>query len=296
MSATTLSGASVNSQFTPPATGAAAVALSALGGAAFSVDSVNGLYTSPGNVYLEPGITSVTITSATVVVSGATNANVTVTTLPSSEIFAAPGDTVTATGADTLFGSSSLSGYGANSFISTGANSSIVGGTGDVSATASGANTTLIGGTGTNNFVVSGSGSDAVAGPSPGVTNVTLTGAGGAQIATNPNGNSGTLVAQLSATGADSVIGGGGASTITAGGGSDVFGFVDGHAGGTELITNFTSNDKFAFGGYGANPIQSEVYTAGPAAGTGTDVITLTDGTTITVEGAFTHSIFGQNT
>ena len=182
---------------------------------------------------------------------------------PSSEIFAAPGDTVTATESRHPIRLVFPVWLRRNSFISTGANSSIVGAPGMSVQRLQAQNTTLIGGTGTNNFVVSGSGSDAVAGPSPGVTNVTLTGAGGAQIATNPNGNSGTLVAQLSATGADSVIGGGGASTITAGGGSDVFGFVDGHAGGTELITNFTSNDKFAFGGYGANPIQSEVYTAG---------------------------------
>jgi hypothetical protein len=290
---TTLSGANVATQFTPAATGSAAAALNQLAGLSFSVDSVNGLYTVPGAVFVEPPVTSATITGATVVVSNAPNANLTVTT-STSEIFAAPGDTISATGADTLFGASAATTGGADNFISTGANSSIVGGTGDLDAMASGANTTLIGGTGTNNFTVSGAGSDAVAGPAPGITNVTLTDTGGAQIATNPLGNSGTLIATLSTTGADSVIGGGGASTITGGGGADVFGFVDGHAGGTETILNFTTNDTFAFDGYGSNPISTEMYTAG-ANGAGTDVITLTDGTTITVEGQFSHSIFGKD-
>jgi hypothetical protein len=290
----TLSGATVVSQFTPPATGAALAALSSFTGS-FSVDSVNGVYSVPGAVFLEPGVTSATITSATIVVSNSPNANITVTTLPSAEIFAAPGDTVSATGADTLFGASSLSGYGANSFISTGDNSSIVGGTGDLNATASGANTTLIGGTGTNNFTVSGSNSLAVAGYS-GHTTITLTDpdadsvpGSGVQITTNPlPGTTGILTATLSPNGADTVIGGGGTSMITAGQGADVFGFVNGHAGGVESITGFNAKDNFAFGGYdslgGAIASEAVNTTIDPAAG-GSDVITLTDGTVITLVG-----------
>jgi hypothetical protein len=154
---------------------------------------------------------------------------------------------------------------------------------------ASGANTTLVGGSGTANaLTVGGSGSLAVAGASPGVTNITLDEtSGGSTIATNPLGNSGTLVATLSSSGADTVLGGGGASTITGGGGNDVFAFVNGHAGGTEFISNFTTSDNFAFGGYGysATNLPTENVVGG------NDVITLTDGTVITLVG-IDHKIF----
>jgi Ca2+-binding RTX toxin-like protein len=106
-------------------------------------------------------------------------------------------------------------------------------------------------------------------------------------IATNPNGGDGQLVATLG-SGADSVIGGGGASTVTAGSGNDVFGFVKGHAGGSEVIIGFNSSDNIAFSsdyGYSATNLPTENVTA---AG---DVITLTDGTTITLSGV-DHKIF----
>ena len=84
------------------------------------------------------------------------------------------------------------------------------------------------------------------------------------------------------------MIGGGGNSTITAGGGADVFGFVNGHAGGFETISGFNSKDNFAFGGYeslgGAIKTEAVATTIDPAAG-GSDVITLTDGTVITLYG-----------
>jgi hypothetical protein len=118
----------------------------------------------------------------------------------------------------------------------------------------------------------------------------------GEQVATSPipGSNSGALVANLgTGTTAESVIGGGGSSSISAGGSTnDVFGFVQGHAGGSETISGFNSTDNFAFQGYGADAIKSEAFVANSAS-TGTDVITLTDGTTITVVGSFTHSIFG---
>ena len=285
---TTVSGTSVVSQFTGAAAGSsAALALQQFTGLAFSTDSVNGAYTLPGAISLGTGITSAVITSATVVVSNAPNATITVTTLPSAAIFAAPGDTISATGADTLFAASS----GTTTFISTGSNSSIVGSSGDMVVTSSGANTTLIGGTATTNMTVSGAGSDAVAGPGPGTTNVTLTDTGGAQVATNPLGNSGTLVATLSATGADTAVGGSGASTITGGGGDDVFGFVNGHAGGSEVIIGYTTADNFAFLGYGYSLAAPPTESYDTTGATGSDVITLTDGTTITLVG-IDHKVF----
>ena len=294
---TTINGGQVASQFTAAASASQAVAFSqmiATGVPFTSIDS-NTTTNATGGVLIGPGVTSATITSAQYVVSTQPNINLTVSS--NAEVFAAPGDTVTASGADTLFGGDS--GGGATSFISTGANSSIVGGTGNLAATASGANTTLIGGTGTNTFNVSGPNSivvagqaDTVPGQSAGTTTITLSETtGGAEIATNPLGNSQNLVATLSAHGADTVVGGGGASTITGGGGNDVFAFVNGHAGGSEVINNFTASDTFAFGGYGysASNVPTESYDV--AGATGSDVITLTDGTTITLVGV-DHKVF----
>jgi len=73
----------------------------------------------------------------------------------------------------------------------------------------------------------------------------------------------------------------------SSGSGHDVFGFVDGHAGGTITIENFNSTDNLAFGGYGyslASP-PTETIVAG------NDVMTLSDGTQITFIG-FNHKIF----
>ena len=288
---TTINGAQVETQFVAATTGSQAAAFQQLiaQGLIFSAVPGSGVSNATGAVLVPPTATTATITAATYVVSTAPNASITVTS-PKAEVFAAPGDTVSATGSDTLFGAAS--GGGATSFISTGANSSIVGSTGDLAATASGANTTLIGGTGLSQFTVSGANSLAVAGPAPGTTDIALTETGtvGSEIATNPN-QTGSLVATLSAHGADTVIGGGGTSTITGGGGDDVFGFVNGYAGGSETINGFTSSDTFAFGGYGYSALNAPTESYDTPGATGSDIITLTDGTTITLTG-IDHKIF----
>ena len=133
---------------------------------------------------------------------------------------------------------------------------------------------------------MSGANSLAVAG-SAGITGINESGSTGAEtIATSPLGNSGTMVAILG-SGADSVLGGSGASTITGGSGSDVFAFIKGHAGGSEVIIGFTASDNLAFAGYGYTGASLPVETVGAFG----DVITLTDGTTITLAG-YTHKIF----
>jgi Ca2+-binding RTX toxin-like protein len=220
------------------------------------------------------------------VVADSSSGNNAITTVNPASVFLQPGDTISSAAATTVYGG----GSGTATFALTGANSSVTGGAGYISGAASGANTTLIGGTGGGSFTVGGgaSGSLAVAGQSPGTTNITLAETtGGAEVATNPLGNSGTLVATLSSAGADTVVGGGGASTIHGGGGNDVFAFVNGHAGGTEVITGFTTSDTFAFGGYGysATNVPTETVTGG------NDMITLTDGTQITLVG-IDHKVF----
>jgi hypothetical protein len=245
--------------------------------------SASGVSTLTGGDVITSANGSYTLSAS--VIDDASSGGNSITTINPSIIFAQSGDTISSAAATTILGAQS----GTTTFALSGANSSVTGGSGSIVGTASGANTTLIGGTGTANaFTLSGSNSLAVAGQSPGVTHVTLDEtSGGSEITTNPLGNSGTLIATLSASGADSVIGGGGVSTITGGGGADVFGFVKGHAGGTETILNFTSSDTFAFGGYGysLSNLPTEVVTGG------NDVITLSDNTVITLVG-IDHKVF----
>jgi hypothetical protein len=69
---------------------------------------------------------------------------------------------------------------------------------------------------------------------------------------------------------------------ITAGSGADVFGFVLGHAGGAESILGFNGKDTLAFSsGYGYSLTNAPSETVGSLG----DVITLSDGTTITLVG-----------
>lgn len=201
--------------------------------------------------------------------------------------FAAPNDTISSAAAATIFGAAS----GTVNFSLSGADSSVTGGQGSTVGIASGANTTLVGGSGNSLFTVTGANSLAVAGPGPGVTGIDESGSTGPEtIATNPLGNSGTLVAFLG-SGADSVIGGGGASTIVGGSGNDVFGFVDGHAGGSEVILNYTSSDNLAFSGYGYSSDNVPTETIGTFNGEASDIMTLSDGTKITFVG-IDHKLF----
>ena len=293
---TTVTGATLPTNFSG-ASGASAAYFAAFGpGTLVNTISQSGVYSSTGPDSLTGGPVSVTV-SGSAISDGSAGGN-TITTLTPATIFAAPNDTIDSAAATTLFGASG----GTTTFALSGADSSITGGAGYISGIASGANTTLVGGTGGAAFTVGGSGSLAVAGTS-GTTTVTLAEtAGGAQVSVNPDGTvpggmTGTLIATLSPTGADTVIGGFGSVSVQGGGGDDVFAFVQGAAGsapGHETISGFTSSDNFAFASsYGANPIKSEVFTADTST-TGTDVITLSDNTTITVIGNLTHSIFGK--
>ena len=66
-----------------------------------------------------------------------------------------------------------------------------------------------------------------------------------------------------------------------------MFAFVKGHAGGSEVIIGFNGSDNFAFGGYGYSSTVTPTETVGSLG----DVITLSDGTTITLAGV-NHKIF----
>ena len=183
-----------------------------------------------------------------------------------------------------------VGGYGSLTFTGgTSSNDSITAGSGMETLNAgTGGSNTLIGGSGgtfinltgasTGDHIIGGTGSP----PNPAVTivNATTT-TGNFEIDTNPNGG-GTLVALLGG-GADTVIGGGGSSIITAGSGPDVFGFVNGHAGGSEYILGFNAQDNMLFSGY-TTPLTEQVTG-------GSDTITLGDGTTIVLLG-IDHKVF----
>ncbi len=277
MSGTTISGGGVPSNWTGGAGGASAAFATYFSATTVVTTIGPGISSVTGAVALDTPNTAVTV-SASAFADESTGGN-SITTLDPSVVFAAANDTITSAAATTLFGAAG----GLTTFSISGAQSSINGGAGGITGTASGANTTLIGGTGNNIVTVTGANSLAVAGPGPGTTGIDESGSTGAEeIATSPTGTSGPLVAILG-SGADTVLGGGGASTITGGSGHDVFGFIKGTAGGTEVIFNFTSKDTFAFGGYTGDPVASETPTV--FGGVTSDLITLTDGTKITIVG-----------
>jgi Ca2+-binding RTX toxin-like protein len=227
----------------------------------------------------------------------------------SNTIFAAGADTINTGSASTLIFA------GRNGGTVTGGSGSMyfVGGTGAVSVSGGSGPTTLFGGTGSaDSFLRGGSGQNLLiagygtgnstlvggsgptwefangsgpvtmyAGDSPISILVGVTGAGVELMKTGPgdafiglNGN------------ADTVIGGSGASTVLGGTGHDIYAFVDGQGGGTEVIASFkVGKDALVFSpGYGNKAVASE--TIEKVAGYGTsDVIKLTDGTTITLIG-----------
>jgi Ca2+-binding RTX toxin-like protein len=278
MSGTTINGGSVPNNFSGAS--GASFAFAQFFNSQTSITSFSGSGQSTAT-----GATEITGSGGTSTISGSAVADVSsgsnnITLTNPSVVFAAPNDTISAAGAATLFGGSA----GTTRFTFGGADSSVTGGTGNIAGSSSGSNSTLVGGTGISLFSVTGANSLAVAGPS-GITGINETASTGPEtIATNPNGNSGTLVATLG-SGADTVIGGSGASTITGGSGNDVFTFVKGHAGGTEVIFNYTKADNIAFAGYGYTSTIVPTETIGSFAGVTSDIMTLSDGTKITLVG-----------
>ncbi len=149
-----------------------------------------------------------------------------------------------------------------------------VGGTGASTVVGGGTGPTLFGSDGSN---ISFYGSAAGAVYAAGSGNETLDGSasrvGGQFYAA---GGADTILAGI---GGDTMVAGSGAMYAVGGAGSDVFGFVSGHAGGTDFIQNFAPNDKLLLVGYGSGGITSST-TVG-----GSTVVTLSDNTTITFNG-----------
>jgi Ca2+-binding RTX toxin-like protein len=181
-------------------------------------------------------------------------------------------------GAVTLYGATAST---ATTFLEGGSGSSVItGGAGATTLVAGTAASTLIGGTGPTLMLARGAGADEIVAGS-GATSVNGTyGSGPEQIFAG----SGADFVALGA-GADTMIAGSGVASVSGGAGPDVYGFIDGHAGGSEIISGLKPTDILAFGGYNGDPITSEGVFAG------SDLITLKDGTVILVLGV-DHKIF----
>lgn len=228
----------------------------------------------------------------------------------SNLVYAAGKDTIAAgAGADTIYagsnGATVLGGNGNLTFVGGTGSVSLSGGTGTLSAlgstgkgstflqaaagnstlnagTGAGAST-LIGGTNTTEFARGSGDKTFIAGTGHSLINGT-TGTGNEIIFTSPISQTGTALIGLN-NAADTVIAGTGSATIVGGTGPDVYGIVNGHSGGSITILGFKDTDNLAFGNYTGNPIASE------AVHGASDVITLSDGTTITLVGVY-HKLF----
>jgi hypothetical protein len=159
----------------------------------------------------------------------------------------------------------------------------IVGGSGTLSATLGSGPTTVYGASGTV-FITAGTGNPTLQGGSGGM-GVNFSASSASLVINSPQA-SGTLYASLGA-GATTVNAGTGSSTIDAGSGAVLFGFVNGQAGGSEIIDDYSSNDNLSFAGYNYTASNEPTEVVGSLC----DVITLSDNTTITLVG-ITHKSF----
>lgn len=130
-------------------------------------------------------------------------------------------------------------------------------GSGNVTLTGAGSQgaNSYFGGAGAD-FVALGGGSDMVVGGSGADT--IFGGSGHADVFA---GSGPTLV--VAGPGGDYVQAGTGQATVLAGTGTDLFGFVSGHGGGTDLISGFkTSSDRILLQGFGADAVSSVLESA----------------------------------
>jgi Ca2+-binding RTX toxin-like protein len=204
-------------------------------------------------------------------------------------------------------GTDAISSYGANDTIDAaagnvtvatfGANPDVSGGTGNLVYLGGAAGApTITGATGSGMETLFGaSGQDITYKDNPsgasvgsailasGTGNETLN-AGGSSTGVQLAAGSGS-VDMVGSTGPDTFYGGSGFATMTGNGGTDLFVFGDtsGHTGGTDIVTDFNSNDTFLTAGYGSNAAATAFADATYSGGN--SVVKLSDGTTITFDG-----------
>jgi serralysin len=204
-------------------------------------------------------------------------------------------------------GDTIVAGAGVATIGETGSGATIFLGTGQDLVADGGTNDTIVGGTVASAQTIFGGAGEVVFGNADTLTFVagvntastivggtkdTIFGSSGSSVTWIAGTSNATLVAgagneTLNASGStqsDFIQGGSGATTISLGSGADTLAFFDGKAGGTDVVSGFTSSDTLADIGYGgASPT---VTTSG-----GSTIISLSDGTKITLSN-FTSSTF----
>ncbi len=169
-------------------------------------------------------------------------------------------------------------------FINGTGSSTVLGGTGSDTVFAGAGGGQFRGGSAGNNMLNGGAGAATLFGG--GNNDVLAAGGSNGQALYAGPGNE-TLTGSFSG-GADTMFGGSGAATINLGIGNETVGFIDGQAGGTDLVNNFNQlgTDKIHLQGYPANEQANALATqsVGPAG----DTLTFSDGTKVTFAG-ITH-------
>lgn len=283
---TTVIGGTVPIQFTPMSPEVLGGLSAALGGLTMPIVSVNAgdAGTVPGAIALAgPGLNA-TVNSASLVIDPFGDSSITLK-INEATLFAGLRDTIAAgSNGNKIYGSD----YDSTRVNVIGDRNEVHGGDGLLFSSVSGSHNIVITGAGSGAVkVTAGDNDNLLVAGRDGLAIFDLSQSTGAEtIASNPLGNSGKMFVTLGA-GADTVIAGSGDSTVRGGTGPDVFAVVAGHAGGTLTIYDFKSSDTIVFDGYNysAKNLPSETVASG------SDVITLVDGTKITLVG-YDHTLW----
>jgi len=218
-----------------------------------------------------------------------------ITTAGSDTILASGGsETVTATGSDIVFGNASQLFF----VGSGGGGSTVYGGTGSDTVFGGSGPDLMFGGSAGNNLLQAGAGAATLFGGGSGDQ---LFAAGSGPQALHAAAGNETLFGGFASGndtfyggagsdqittgfGNNTVVAGAGAATVAAVGTNNVFDFIHGQAGGSELVQFLTdaSQVHIALTGYGANEAANAV--AGQTVGSGGVTITLSDNTTVTFQ------------
>jgi Ca2+-binding RTX toxin-like protein len=227
-------------------------------------------------------------------------------------------DTIIAKGSGTIVGGTGNNNINVGSqgssdvLLSNGASDTIVAGAGNVTVGTFGANPNITGGVGNLVYFGGAAGHPTITGatgpggetlfggsgqnisyldnPTGPSTGSAIFGAGSGNETLNAGGSSeGVKLAAgvgsvnlIGSTGPDTFFGGSGFATMTGNGGADVFVFGTtpvGHQGGTDIISDFNSNDIFLLSGYGSNGAANAF--AGATVAGGNSFVKLSDGTSI---------------
>jgi Ca2+-binding RTX toxin-like protein len=267
----------------------------------FNIDSPGAIQVSGGTVTLfydgESDSLAVPASADTISLTsdGAGGTLITSSAASSGYVFAGSNGATVQGGADSLYflggsGSVSVTGGSGDTTLFGGSGTAVLqggsgtnllyGGAGAATLIAGTGASTLIGGSGTTQEFAEGSAPVVLIGGS-GATSVNGTTGTGSETVFTGGGQS--FIALDGA--ADTVVGGSGAASVIGGSGSDVYGFIDNHAGGSEIIFGLKNTDVIAFGGYAGDPITSEGVVQG------SDLLTLADGTIILLQG-IDHKVF----